>query len=290
MINRLPSWFKQEIPEEVALSRMRLLAEFNVNTVCKQAKCPNQGLCFKNSRLTFMIMGDRCTRDCRFCAVNKTENHSQPLPLDLEEPYRIAEAVKELGLNYVVITSVTRDDLEDGGAGIFAQTVELIHAVNKEIKIEVLIPDFGGKITSLQVIINSAPSVIAHNIETVRRLYEELRPHSNYEVCLEVLRKIKEIKPSLITKSSLMLGLGETEAEVVNTMDDLRFLGCDILTLGQYLAPSVGHYPVKEFVDVERFQKYCQLGRTLGFKAVLSGPLVRSSYQAEKVFREAAHV
>lgn len=288
VISKLPSWFRQEIPEEVALSRMRLLSQFNVNTVCSEAKCPNQSLCFKNSRLTFMILGNRCSRNCRFCAVNKAESRS--LALDWEEPYRIAEIVKELGLNYVVITSVTRDDLEDGGAGIFAKTVELIHAVNKEIKIEVLIPDFGGNITSLQAVINSAPSVIAHNIETVRRLYEELRPDSNYELCLEVLRKIKQIKPFLITKSSLMLGLGETEAEVVNTMDDLRFLGCDILTLGQYLAPSVGHYPVKEFIDAERFQKYRQLGRALGFKAVLSGPLVRSSYQAEEVFREVAYV
>jgi len=303
VISKLPSWFRQEIPEEVALSRMRLLSQFNVNTVCSEAKCPNQSLCFKNSRLAFLILGNRCTRNCRFCAVNKAESRS--LALDWEEPYRIAEIVKELGLNYVVITSVTRDDLEDGGAGIFAKTVELIHEINpvrdignsnnesivsNGIKIEVLIPDFGGNITSLQAVINSAPSVIAHNIETVRRLYEELRPHSNYELCLEVLRKIKQINPFLITKSSLMLGLGETETEVVNTMDDLRFLGCDILTLGQYLAPSVGHYPVKEFIDAERFQKYGQLGRALGFKAVLSGPLVRSSYQAEEVFREVAYV
>lgn len=288
MISKLPSWFKQEIPQDLALSRMRLLSEFKVNTVCKHANCPNLSYCFRNCRLTFMILGDICTRNCRFCAVKKSS--TKPLTLDLDEPQRIAEVVKELGLNYVVITAVTRDDLEDGGAGIFAKTVELIHSLDRNIKVEVLIPDFLGNLNSLKTLVDASPSVVAHNIETVRRLYMELRPQANYALSLEVLHKIKELKPSLITKSSLMLGLGEQDLEVIETMNDLRHANCDILTLGQYLAPSINHYPIKEFIDIEGFEKYRQIAMALGFKAVVSGPLVRSSYRAEEVFSEVANV
>lgn len=287
MITKLPSWFKQDIPQDLALSRMHLLSEFEVTTVCKQAKCPNIGYCYEKSQLTFMILGEECSRNCRFCAVKKARGS---LPLDLEEPFRIAEAVKELGLAYVVITSVTRDDLEDGGAGTFAKTIELTHAIDKNIKVEALIPDFSGNIRSLKKVTDSKPEVIGHNIETVSRLYKELRPKSCYEVCLAVLHNIKELSSSLITKSSMMLGLGETHPEVINTMRDLRDAQCDILTLGQYLAPYAGHYPVKEFISIEKFNEYRRIGLALGFKAVLSGPLVRSSYQAEQVYNEVINV
>lgn len=287
MNNRLPVWFNQAIPEEAALSRMRTLSKFNVNTVCRQAKCPNQSICFKDSRLTFMILGDSCTRSCRFCAVNSQENKS--LALDLAEPFRIAEAAKELGLRYVVITSVSRDDLDDGGAFIFAKTIDLIHAIKKDIKIEVLIPDFLNKILSLKTIVKAHPSVVAHNIETVRRLHKQLKPQASYKISLEVLRKVKELEPSMITKSSILLGLGEKQSEVIDAMEDLRCANCDILTLGQYLAPSVKHYPIGEFISLEQFKKYSQIGALMGFRKVLSGPLVRSSYQAEEVYREIVH-
>jgi lipoic acid synthetase len=230
-----------------------------------------------------MILGDTCTRDCRFCAVAKSDNSN--LELDLQEPKRIAAAVRWLALSYVVITSVTRDDLADGGSGIFAQTIETIRMLDKRIKIEVLIPDFKGSTASLKCVVDAGPDVIAHNIETVSRLYQEVRPKAGYRLSLEVLNKIKEIGGKVITKSSLMLGLGEKEEEVLSVMQELRQSRCDILTLGQYLSPSKGHYPVKEFISKEKFARYREGGLALGFKAVLSGPLVRSSYQAEEVYK-----
>jgi len=287
-MNRLPSWFKQEIPERIVFSRLRLLSEFKLRTVCQEARCPNLSRCFKNSRLAFIILGENCTRNCRFCAVKKS--HAQPLALDLDEPRRIAQAVKELGLNYVVITSVTRDDLPDSGAELFARSLELIHNFNQGIKVEVLIPDFSGNVSSLKTVIDARPCVMAHNLETVQRLYKEIRPQANYEVSLELLRKIRKLKPGLTTKSALMLGLGETEAEVFDAMADLRRVDCDILTLGQYLAPSAEHYPVKEFIHPQQFQNYYRMGVGLGFKLVLCGPLVRSSYQAQEVYHEVANV
>ncbi len=285
---RLPSWFKQEIPEPEVLNLAQILSDSNVHTVCQEAKCPNLGYCFKRRKFTFMILGDTCTRDCFFCAVGKSDN-KKALTLDLDEPLRIAEAVKRLGLNYLVITSVTRDDLEDGGASVFARTIALIHGIDSEIKVEVLIPDFQGKIASLKIVLDSNPDLLGHNLETVRRLYQELRPRADYRLSLDILRRIKELRPGLPTKSSLMLGLGETEREVITAMEDLRESLCDILTLGQYLTPSPSHYPIKEFIDIEQFQKYEQIGLGLGFKKVISGPLVRSSYQAEEVFREALY-
>jgi len=217
--------------------------------------------------------------------VGKGENKSS-LNLDLDEPQRIAETTKKLGLSYVVVTSVTRDDLDDGGAAIFARTVELVHGINSTIKIEVLIPDFAGKISSLKILLDAAPDLVAHNLETVRRLCRELRPQADYRLSLDLLKRIKEFRPGLLTKSSLMLGLGETEREVVTAMEDLRESRCDILALGQYLSPSAVHYPVKEFIAAEQFVTYAGIGLALGFKRVLAGPLVRSSYQAEEVFRE----
>jgi len=279
---KLPSWFKQEIPGATALSRMRLLSELKVNTVCRSARCPNQGSCFQDSRITFMILGNSCTRQCRFCAVEKARGRY--LCLDREEPLRVARAVKNLGIRYAVITSVTRDDLSDGGAGVFARTVKRIRALSRDIGVEVLIPDFNGNAAALKTITACRPNVVGHNIETVRRLYQFLRPGASFRRSLEILRRIKELNSSLITKSSLILGMGETAVEVTAAMRDLRKAQCDILVLGQYLAPSARHYPVKEFVSIGRFREYRRIGMSLGFKAVLSAPLARSSYQAQEVY------
>lgn len=283
-VNRLPFWFKQEIPEEVVLERLRCLKEASVHTICQEAGCPNLSFCFKNKSLTFLILGDACTRNCKFCRVDKA-GLGEGLGLDRDEPYRIADLARSMGLNYVVITSVTRDDLVDGGASVFAQTIELIRAIGKNIKIEVLIPDFKANAFSLKVVLDAGPEVIAHNIETVSRLYPGLRPLADYFLSLEVLNKIKKINPRVTTKSSMMLGLGETEKEVIEAMKDLRMSRCDILTLGQYLSPSPKHYPVKEFIAPEQFEEYKDRGLELGFKAVFCGPLVRSSYRAEEVSR-----
>ncbi len=287
-MNRLPSWFRQDIPDNKTLNLMRLFSEFAVHTVCREARCPNITYCFRNKKVTFMILGDTCTRNCKFCNVGTVLKTGQKCPpeVDLDEPHRISELVKLLGLNYVVITSVTRDDLEDGGAAQFARTIELIHGI----KVEVLIPDFCGKILNLECVLGTEPFVVAHNIETVRRLYSNLRPAADYELSLNVLSKIKELKPGIITKSSIMLGLGETEQEVIRTMQDLKNAKCDILTLGQYLAPSVNHYPVKEFISIEQFRKYQDTATAIGFKSVLSGPLVRSSYRAEEASKEFVYV
>jgi len=286
MINRLPSWFRQEIPDAAVFEMSGLLSKFNIHTVCRQAGCPNLGRCFKDKKFTFMILGDSCTRNCGFCAVNK----GSALTLDDAEPQRLSRIVKLLGLGYAVITSVTRDDLPDGGAGHFAKCIASIRALNSGIKVEVLIPDFQGKLASLKCVLDSVPQVLAHNIETVSRLYKDLRPQADYRLSLGILDKAKELQPSITTKSSIMLGLGETEEEVASSMEDLREKRCDILTLGQYLAPSPSHYPVREFIDIEQFRKYREIGIRLGFKAVLSGPLVRSSYNAEDIYRELLYV
>jgi lipoic acid synthetase len=209
------------------------------------------------------------------------------LDVDWNEPYRIAAAVRKFKLTYCVITSVTRDDLPDGGAILFVKTIQLIHEISRDIQIEVLVPDFQGNKPSIKKIIAVQPDTMGHNIETVRRLYEGFRPEADYDLSLEVLRTIKQLNPKMITKSSLMLGLGEEKDEVIETMIDLRDSGCDILTLGQYLAPSILHYPIKEFVTPQQFERYKKIGLQLGFKAVAAGPLVRSSYQAQEVFQEA---
>jgi len=287
-INRLPSYFKQELPEQIVLEKVKLILDLNLHTVCQEAHCPNLNSCFKRNRLTFLILGDICTRHCRFCAVKKTNNNN--LFLDLDEPYRINEAVKTLGLKFVVITSVSRDDLIDGGSGIFAKTVKLIKAFNQEIKIELLIPDFGGNLSSLKEILEAGPDIVGHNLETVKRLYKDLRPEADYALSLKILLKIKEFNPYILTKSSLMLGLGEKENEVYEAMQDLRKSKCDILTLGQYLAPSKQHYPVKEFISLKQFKRYKQMGLSLGFKEVLSAPKVRSSYQADKIYVSATNI
>ena len=305
MINRLPPWFRQDISDDKTLSLINLFSQFRIHSVCQKARCPNITYCFKNKRFTFLLLGDTCTRNCSFCNIKKSEKsgtflhpiegrsftQSEECPHCLDkEPYKISQVVKILGLKYVVITSVTRDDLSDGGAAQFAKTINLIHKVNEDIKVEVLIPDFQGKISSLKCILIAKPFIVAHNIETVERLYAELRPAANYQLSLGILSKIKELNPQIITKSSIMLGMGETKEEVICTMEDLRKHNCDILTLGQYLAPSVNHYPVKEFINIEQFQEYKDIGLRVGFKSILSGPLVRSSYQAEKVSEELLYV
>lgn len=285
----LPSWFKRKIPDAITLNRIQLLSQARVNTVCQEARCPNLSHCFKNRQLTFMILGDTCTRNCRFCAVNKAGQ--RPLiAFDIDEADRIAQTVKELDLDYAVITSVTRDDLADGGAGHFVRTIKAIRGINENINIEILIPDFSGNFSCLKTIIESHPAVVAHNLETVRRLSKELRPQADYRRSLNVLKTIKEINIAMLTKSSLILGLGETEQEVMDTMQDLLSVQCDILTLGQYLSPTPGHYPVKEFISIGQFIRYRDIAIELGFKAVLSGPLVRGSYQAKELYEEAGRV
>jgi len=285
---KLPSWFKQEIPGKEALKIRELVSGSGVHTVCREAACPNIANCFNDHELTFMILGDTCTRACSFCAVKKAGNSG--LGLDPDEPRKIAEVAKQLGLKYIVITSVTRDDLVDGGSSVFAEVIGVVKSLDINIKVEVLVPDFKGNSSSIKKVLSAKPDVFGHNIEIVNRLYAELRPEADYTRSLGLLSKAKESDKKVVTKSSLMLGLGENEKEIIRTMEDLRNSNCDILTLGQYLAPSKEHYPVKEFVSVAQFEKYRELGIGLGFKAVLSMPLARSSYKAEKIFQEAANV
>jgi len=282
MISRLPAWFKQDLPDGSALKNESLFSDSGVHTVCREAKCPNLLRCFKEQRFTFLILGNTCTRNCAFCGVDKAK---EKLSLDQGEPARIQDFVKRFALDYVVITSVTRDDLVDGGAACFAETIRLIHELHRGIEIEILIPDLQGRMESLEHILAAKPQVLAHNLETVKRLYADLRPEADYQLSLNLLNRAKDLSPGVVTKSSLILGLGEREPEVIEAMQDLRVNHCDFLTLGQYLAPSVGHYPVKEFIAPQQFKRYENIALGLGFKAVLAGPLVRSSYQAKEIYR-----
>lgn len=282
MINRLPPWFKQEISAPASWENARLLSRFQLRTVCQEAHCPNLASCFGRSQLTFMILGDVCTRDCRFCGV--AEKNTVLFPPDPDEPRRIAEVARILALRYLVATSVTRDDLEDGGAGHFAQVIAAVRSVDSQIKVEVLIPDFKGDILALKKVLAAKPTLLGHNLETVKRLHAQLKPLADYQRSLELLRQIKTRDSELPVKSSLMLGLGESEEEVIEAMRELKEAGCDILTLGQYLPPSPKHYPVQEFIRLEKFKDYERIGKELGFRLVVAGPLVRSSYQAEDVY------
>lgn len=284
MASRLPRWFRQDIPDGKTLRAARLFSKDLLHTVCVEAGCPNITVCFKNKQATFLILGDTCTRNCRFCGVKQSPGAR--LNVDLNEPERLSSLVKKLGLNYAVITSVTRDDLSDGGADIFARSIKLIRELDEKVKVEALIPDFQGRLPSLGRLLDAHPFVVAHNIETVHRLYPLIRPMADYLRSLGVLKKIKELRPDILTKSSMILGLGESKQEIISTMRDLRENHCDILTIGQYLAPSARHYPVKEFISPEDFQKYEPIALAMGFKKVFCGPLVRSSYQAEKISRE----
>lgn len=278
MIKRKPDWLRIKLQGAEKLTEIKkMLNRLELNTVCKEANCPNMIECFGRRTATFMIMGSVCTRNCSFCNVTK----GSPNNLDPQEPMRVAEAVKELGLKHAVITSVTRDDLPDGGAGHFAQVIELIKA--QDVIVEVLIPDLQGDEESLRVIVDAKPHVLNHNIETVPRLYPTVRPKANYSRSLELLKRVKQWDAGIYTKSGIMVGLGEQQAEVVNVMRDLRAVGCDLLTVGQYLAPSDKHHPVIEYVHPDIFKKYQDIAYQLGFKHVASGPLVRSSYHADEV-------
>ncbi len=278
---RLPPWIKKRVPSLKVLEEMEgLLHSLSLHTVCQEASCPNIGECFSRKTATFMILGKRCTRNCRFCAVKK----EKPLPLNPEEPNNVAKAVKLLNLSYVVITSVTRDDLIDGGATQFAQTIKSMRVLcGENIRIEVLIPDFKGSFSSLKKVLEAKPNVLNHNLETVPRLYPEVRPQANYKLSLEVLKKCKEINPYIYTKSGLMVGLGESFEEVTGVMKDLRKVNCDFLTIGQYLRPSPHHLEVKEFIHPEKFQKYGKIAKDLGFLHAASSPFTRSSYHAQDI-------
>ena len=258
------------------------LASMGLHTVCQSASCPNIGECFSRRTATFMILGDACTRSCGFCGVS----HDAPHPVDPDEPRRVAEASVRLGLRYVVVTSVTRDDLPDGGAGHFAETVRQLKAAIPGAKVEVLIPDFGGDEDALRAVLDSAPFVLNHNVETVPRLYSTVRPQAVYERSLVVLETARRFRTSIHTKSGLMVGLGEEQGEVLEVLSDLRRAGCDIATIGQYLQPSKRNLPVVEYVPPSQFDEYARVGREMGFSYVASGPFVRSSYHAEEVSRD----
>ena len=280
-----PEWLRRRLPDPEPLNKMRhLLQRHGLNTVCQGALCPNQGECFGQGTATFLILGKTCTRNCTFCAIPTEERPPAPDP---DEPRRIAQAVAELGLKHVVITSVTRDDLEDGGASHFARTVEALREINPQIVVEVLIPDFQGAEAALKRVMDSRPDILNHNLETVPRLYPEVRPQAGYSRSLELLKKAKVISPGGITKSGLMLGLGEEREEILSVMAALREVSCDILTLGQYLRPSGRHHPVVRYVPPEEFEELQVGGEKLGFKAVFSAPLVRSSFHAAEIFKKA---
>lgn len=276
-----PSWLKSKLPSHSACFQVaELLKKENLHTICESAHCPNLGECWERHTATFLILGNLCTRNCGFCAVPK----GQPLPVDEHEPESVLAAVKAMGLRYVVITSVTRDDLIDGGAEIFARTTRLIKDYNSEIKVEVLIPDFKGEAEPLQKVLTSGPDILNHNLETVERIYPVInRPKTNYRRSLKVIKMAKD--NGAITKSGLMVGLGETREELRQTMQDLRENGCDLLTIGQYLQPSLKHQPVARYYDPEEFEKLREMALELGFLEVVSGPLVRSSYLADKLYR-----
>ncbi|MDO9572755.1 MAG: lipoyl synthase [Candidatus Omnitrophota bacterium] len=272
-----PPWLNKKISLRECTEVKALLKDLRLNTVCEEALCPNMGECFNKKQATFIILGSICTRACGFCGVTK----GAPLPLDADEPGRIAQAVQRLGLTHLVLTSVTRDDLADGGAAVFAGTISYIRSKNKTIMIETLIPDFKADREALAVLVNAKPDIIAHNLETISRLYPEIRPTgASYNRSLEVLCILKNIAPNIPLKSGFMLGLGEKKEEVLNMLDDLIKAGCSYLSIGQYLAPSFQHIPVKEYLAPEIFKKYEEEAYERGFKYVKSGPYVRSSYAA----------
>ena len=281
-----PNWLKAQIPSGNRYYTIKkLVKNLNLATVCESAACPNIGECWSGGTATFMLMGDLCTRGCRFCNV-KTGNPKKLL--DEKEPEKIAFTLSKLGLNYVVLTSVNRDDLPDEGAGHFAKTVQLLKQRQPELLIEVLTPDFSGREELIQKIISARPNVFAHNIETIKRLSPKVRDlRAGYSQSLKVLEFIKKQNPSIYTKSSLMLGLGETEEEVVSCFKDLRSVGCDVLTLGQYLRPQKRHLPVESFISPQKFKEWKELAKSMGFIYCASGPLVRSSYKAGELFLSA---
>jgi lipoic acid synthetase len=276
-----PPWLKKRIPPIQDLIRVKsILDEVSLHTVCEEARCPNLGECFSKGTATVLILGRICTRNCGFCAVE----HGMPILPDAEEPKKVAQAVKKMGLQYVVITSVTRDDLIDGGASHFAKTIQAIRALDPEIKVEILIPDFKGDLSSLKAILKERPDVLNHNIETISRLYLRVRPEADYKRSLDLLQRSKENDPHIFTKSGFMLGLGETEDEVLRLLQDLRGVGCDFLTIGQYLQPRPDRLPVVRYIPPEKFEEYKKMGERMGFKSVASAPFVRSSFHASQMY------
>ena len=282
---RKPVWLKRNLPTGPTYENVRtLLRKGNLHTVCQEAKCPNLWECFSKKTATFLIMGSRCTRNCRFCAIE----HGSMEALDRDEPRRVARAVENMGLHYVVITSVTRDDLPDGGAAHFAATIKAVREQVPGALIEVLIPDFQGNADALYTVLDAMPDVLNHNIETVPRLYPLARPQAIYDRSLELLKRVSVRNPSIPVKSGLMVGLGETFAEIQTTFRDLVAAGCQILTVGQYLQPSRDHLPVARYVRPEEFEKLRATALDMGFKEVASGPFVRSSYQAKDLYQAVA--
>jgi lipoic acid synthetase len=274
---RHPEWIRASAPTGAAVAETRrIVRTLGLHTVCEEAQCPNLGECWSHHTATVMLLGDTCTRNCRFCAVS----HGKPLTVDPDEPERVADAVVQLGLRHVVITSVNRDDLPDGGAGHFAATARAVHARNPACTIEVMIPDLKGDADALAVVVDAPIAILNHNTETVPRLYKRVRPGAYYERSLELLARVKRLRPDLRTKTGLMLGLGETHDEVMDVLRDLRAIACDVLTLGQYLRPSPAELPVERYVTPEEFSAFGDEARRLGFAYVESGPLVRSSYHA----------
>jgi lipoic acid synthetase len=277
MGRRHPDWIKVKAPGNPNYLRLkRLMREKNLHTVCEEARCPNIGECWGNKTATFLILGDTCTRGCRFCAIDK----GKPQALDPEEPRNVALTVKELGLDHIVVTSVNRDDLADGGADHFAKTVFWIKNLNPGIRVELLIPDFEGNPDALRTVVDSGIEILNHNIETVPRLYGKVRPGHTYECSVNILRTAKKLQPEMLTKTGMMLGVGETKDEVMTTLHDLRANDVDIVTLGQYLQPSAKLLRVERYVTPEEFVEFKNEADKLGFRHVESGPLVRSSYHA----------
>jgi len=272
-----PDWIKVRLPTNpIFFSTKALISDLRLHTVCEEAQCPNRWECWSAGTATFMIAGERCTRACGFCAVTT----AKPFALEVDEPERVAEAVKRMKLKHVVVTAVARDDLKDGGAEHFARTIEAIRTADPAIAIEVLTPDFHAKDECLRMVADAKPHIFNHNVETVERLTPMVRSRAKYRVSLQVLRQMKEIAPEIVTKSGIMLGLGETETEIFQTMDDLREAGVQVLTMGQYLRPTPQHLPVVEYVHPDTFKLYGEIAEKKGFEHVASGPLVRSSYHA----------
>lgn len=280
MHKRLPDYLKRPIIDtDKTRTVRRILKTKCLNTVCENARCPNKNECYTKNTATFLIMGNNCTRNCRYCNITC----SRPEPLDLNEPFHVAEAVKDLGLKYAVITSVTRDDLPDGGAGHFANCIYEIRKISPDVKIEILTPDFKGNKDSLNTILKAHPNVFNHNIETVRKVFKTARPQGDYDCSLEVLKYIKD-NSDIITKSGLMIGLGETFEDIEETLFDLKNAGCDILTIGQYIQPSKEHLEVSKYYTPDEYEKLKQLAKKIGIKHYQIGPLVRSSYRASELF------
>ncbi len=280
---RKPKWLRRKLPTGPEYEQLkRLLKKNDLTTVCQEAQCPNQFECYSKGTATFMILGEKCTRNCTFCAVG----HNPEILPDEDEPQKVGEAVAAMGLKYAVITSVTRDDLPDGGASFFVRTIKKIRKLSPDTLVEILIPDLQGNWDALQQIIEAAPDVLNHNMETIARLYKTVRPQAVYQRSLELIDSVKKFQPQMITKSGIMLGLGETCDELLQTFDNLLTSRCDILTLGQYLQPSKSHLAVEEFIDPETFSELKQIALKKGFLGVAAGPTVRSSYEAEILYRK----